>query len=54
MPMYEYQCLICGKEPVVVLTLKEHELGEVSCPGCGNKRMKPLYPSFMAHTAKKS
>lgn len=52
--MYDYKCSDCGKESLVVLTLKEHELGEVSCPGCGSKRMKQLYTPFIAHTAKKS
>ena len=36
MPMYDYKCLDCGKESLVVLTLKEHERGEVTCPACGH------------------
>ncbi len=54
MPMYDYQCLDCGKESLIVVTLKEHERGEVKCPGCGSKNLKQLYTSFIAHTTKKS
>ena len=35
MPMYDYKCLDCGKESLIVVTLKEHERGEVACPTCG-------------------
>jgi len=54
MPMYDYKCLECGKESLVVLTLKEHERGEATCPACGSKKMQQLYTSFIAHTTKKS
>ena len=36
MPMYDYHCLGCGKESLVVLTLKEHESSKVTCPKCGS------------------
>jgi len=54
MPMYDYQCLDCGKECLLALTLKEHESGNVVCPSCGSKNMKQLITSFIAKTAKKS
>jgi putative FmdB family regulatory protein len=54
MPMYDYKCSDCGKESLLVLTLKEHERGEVTCPCCGSKKMKQLYTSFIAQTTKKS
>ena len=54
MPMYDYQCLDCGKESLVVLTLKEHEFTKVTCPKCSSSKMKQLYTSFVAHTTKKS
>ncbi len=54
MPMYDYSCLDCGKESLVVLTLKEHEATKVTCPKCGSSKMKQLYTSFVAHTTKKS
>ncbi len=54
MPMYDYQCLDCGKESLIVLTLKEHEAGTPPCPHCGGKNMKQLYTGFIARTTKKS
>jgi putative FmdB family regulatory protein len=54
MPMYDYKCLDCGKESLVVLTLKEHASGIATCPACNSKNMKQLYTSFIAHTTKKS
>ena len=54
MPMYDYTCLDCGKESLIVLTLKQHESDKVTCPKCGSAKMQQLYTSFVAHTTKKS
>ena len=54
MPMYDYKCLDCGKELLVVLTLKQHESNKVACPKCSGSKMQQLYTSFVAHTTKKS
>jgi putative FmdB family regulatory protein len=54
MPMYDYTCLDCGKESLLVLTLKEHESTKVTCPKCGSTKMQQLYSPFVAHTTKKS
>lgn len=54
MPIYDYQCLDCGKESLVVLTLKQHESNNVICPKCGSSKVQQLYTSFVAHTTKKS
>jgi putative FmdB family regulatory protein len=54
MPMYDYKCLDCGKESLIVLTLKQHEAGEVKCPACGSSKVQQLYSPFTAHTTKKS
>ncbi|MBM4133526.1 MAG: zinc ribbon domain-containing protein [Nitrospira sp.] len=54
MPMYDYKCLDCGKESLIILTLKEHESGPVVCPSCGSKKLQQLYTSFIPHTTKKS
>ncbi|MEI8015052.1 MAG: FmdB family zinc ribbon protein [Nitrospira sp.] len=54
MPMYDYNCRDCGKESLVVLTLKQHETTKVTCQKCGSANMQQLYSSFVAHTTKKS
>jgi putative FmdB family regulatory protein len=54
MPMYDYTCLDCGKESLIVVTLKEHAAGEVTCPACGSKKLQQLFSPFIAHTTKKS
>jgi putative FmdB family regulatory protein len=54
MPMYDYKCLDCGKESLIVLTLREHEIGPVLCPACGSKRLEQMITSFIAKTTKKS
>lgn len=54
MPMYDYKCLDCGKESLIVLTLKEHEAGPPPCPACGSKNTTQLFTGFIAHTTKKS
>jgi putative FmdB family regulatory protein len=52
--MYDYTCLECGEESLVVLTLKEHESTNVTCSKCGSTKMRQLYSPFVAHTTKKS
>ena len=54
MPMYDYNCLDCGKESLVVLTLKEHDSKTVTCQKCGGTKMQQLFTSFVVHTTKKS
>ena len=52
--MYDYKCLDCGKESLLVLTLKEHEGDNVICPLCKSTNVRQMYTSFIAHTTKKS
>ena len=54
MPMYDYTCLDCGKESSIIVTLKQHEKGEVQCPGCGSTKLQQHFSTFMAHTTRKS
>ena len=54
MPMYDYKCSDCGKESLLVLTLREREEGKITCPSCKSTNMKQIYTSFIAHTTKKS
>ena len=51
MPMYDYKCLDCEKESLVVLTLKQHETNRVNArnaaaPRCSNciRRLMPTRP----------
>jgi putative FmdB family regulatory protein len=52
--MYDYNCLECGKESLLALTLKEHESGAATCPHCGSKKLEQMITSFIARTSKKS
>lgn len=54
MPTYEYKCLDCGKESELNLSLSEHELGKVTCPGCKSARMEQLISAISAKTSRKS
>lgn len=54
MPMYDYKCLDCGKESLLVLTLKEHEHGDATCPACGSTKLEQMITTFIPHTTKKS
>jgi putative FmdB family regulatory protein len=54
MPMYDYQCQDCGKESLIVLTISQHDQGDIACPACGSKKVQQVYSPFIAHTTKKS
>lgn len=54
MPAYEYHCDKCDREVTLTLTLREHEKGQVKCPKCGSKALRPLLSAFMSQTSKKS
>jgi putative FmdB family regulatory protein len=54
MPVYEYRCDKCDREVTLTLSLREHEKGEVKCPGCGSESLRPLLSAFMSQTSKKS
>jgi putative FmdB family regulatory protein len=54
MPVYEYQCDKCDREVTLTLSIREHEKGEIKCPKCGGKSLRPLLSAFMSQTSKKS
>ena len=54
MPLYEYTCKECGKDFSRVMTLREHEAGEVECPHCKSKNVEQKPSTFFAVTSKKS
>jgi putative FmdB family regulatory protein len=45
MPVYEYHCDKCDREVTLTLTIREHEKGEIKCPKCGGKSLRPLLTS---------
>ena len=50
MPVYEYYCDKCQRE--VTLTL--HDKGQIKCPKCGGKALRPLVSTFFSQTSRKS
>lgn len=54
MPTYEYHCDKCDRDVSLTLTLREHEKGDIKCPKCASKSLRPLLSTFMSQTAKKS
>ena len=55
MPAYEYECLDCGKEFSVFLSLKEFDAApKIVCPHCGSDHVRRKMGTFFAKTSKKS
>jgi len=54
MPLYEFYCEKCRKEVSMTLTMREREKGEVACPTCGSRKLRPLVGPFFAKTSRKS
>jgi len=52
-PHYEYLCSARSKKFSIVLTLAEHEKGQVKCPKCRTK-VEQQWAAFFATTSKKS
>jgi len=54
MPVYEYYCGQCEREVTLTLSIREHDKGQIKCPKCDGKALRPLLSTFMSQTAKKS
>jgi len=54
MPVYDYVCKDCQNSFELVLTLGEHDKGEIACPKCGSKNVEQDAVAFYAVTSKKS
>jgi putative FmdB family regulatory protein len=54
MPRYEYLCPACNKKFSIVLTLAEHEKGQVKCPKCRSRKVEQQWSALYATTSKKS
>jgi putative FmdB family regulatory protein len=53
-PIYEFQCLKCGKEFEIALSVKQYEQREFACPACKAKEVEPLITSTNVITSRKS
>jgi putative FmdB family regulatory protein len=53
-PIYEFQCLKCGKEFNLALSLKQYEQKQLACPACQAKEVEPLITSTNVITSRKS
>ena len=54
MPVYDYVCKDCQNSFELVLTLGEHDKGDILCPKCGSKNVEQDAVAFYAVTSKKS
>jgi len=54
MPIYEYHCEKCDREVTLTLSIREHEKGEIECPTCRGKSLRPLLSAVMSQSSKKS
>lgn len=54
MPTYEYACLKCGEQFIRIMSLKEFEAGQVTCPKCKTEEVKLQMSQFTAQTSRKS
>jgi len=54
MPVYDYVCNDCQKTFELVLTLGEHDKGDIRCPKCGSQNVEQDAVAFYAVTSKKS
>jgi putative FmdB family regulatory protein len=54
MPVYDFVCLDCGKEFTLVLSIREHDRKDVSCPHCRSKMVEQLVTTCEVVTSRKS
>lgn len=54
MPQYDYSCLDCNEHFSTIMTLGEHERGQVKCPKCGGSKVEQQPAVFSAVTTRKS
>lgn len=50
MPLYEYECIKCGKI-IQNLILRMEEETNLKCPGCGSSRLKRLISRVAYHVS---
>ena len=50
MPLYEFQCKVCGHR-FVQLVLPHSQDSELKCPKCGSHELKKLFSSFSSSSS---
>ena len=53
MPAYEFECLKCGEQVILIIPISEYETKKYKCPECGSKRLERLVSSVQVVTSKK-
>jgi putative FmdB family regulatory protein len=54
MPLYEFFCDTCQREVSVTMTISAREKGDITCPQCGGRALRPLVGTFFSKTSRKS
>jgi putative FmdB family regulatory protein len=54
MPTYEYICVKCGEQFTRIMSLKEFEAGQVTCPKCKSGEVKQQMSQIIPKTSRKS
>jgi putative FmdB family regulatory protein len=54
MPAYEFECLKCGEQVMLIISISEYEKEKYKCPECGSKRLERLVSPVQVVTSKKS
>jgi putative FmdB family regulatory protein len=54
MPVYDYECHVCGHRFSEVMGVTEHEIRKQRCSKCGSEDTEPLIQAAYVATSKKS
>jgi putative FmdB family regulatory protein len=54
MPTYEYLCEECRKTFTLLISMSEHDKGEITCTSCKGSKVIQQYTPFFAKTSRKS
>jgi putative FmdB family regulatory protein len=54
MPTYEYRCDKCGEQFSRIMSIREYETAQVTCPKCKASEVKQQMSEFIAKTTRKA
>jgi putative FmdB family regulatory protein len=54
LPSYEFICVECGREFMLVLSVREFERRDLSCPQCRSKMIESRVAACQVITSRKS